>query len=420
MLPYQSPIKPYQASTSDVPVPSPSKISKLPISLHGLFGEANSLDDPISLPFIVQSPPCGSSYGSKNSPSPHKSPGSVVNSHQQPVLLSELTDCSLLESNQINGIYQKNTLCSYVSTYDNRRCTNSATANCNNGKTYCGKHLHVVNNPPVHIAANVRGQLKKAEQLHKKIAPMSYSPCITKLSFQHVEEPQSITLNSLNEGPYLTSASDKDTSVIDLTDSSYSYIPTRGEEVRVNKSTHSHPSVNNKTQSNIGSTARSNYHSSPSISFTPKVLSRPKHPAVSMDGDVLQAVVDLLNQNHDQLTSKQQIELLNSLGVAVATIQSPAQSSTDIPYRTTYCNQTTKPSNYTTQSMASMRRKVIPVTQTTVSGTLPSPSCQSKTAQKLPPVIVNAVSTVNTPTKPELGTKRPNSEPIEKPQNKKR
>lgn len=42
-----------------------------------------------------------------------------------------------------------------------------------------------------------------------------------------------------------------------------------------------------------------------------------------MDKDVLQAFVDFLNQNHDRLTLKQQLSLLNSLGVAVATVKNP-------------------------------------------------------------------------------------------------
>ena len=42
-----------------------------------------------------------------------------------------------------------------------------------------------------------------------------------------------------------------------------------------------------------------------------------------MDKDVLQAFVDFLNQNHDRLTPKQQLSLLNSLGVAVATVKNP-------------------------------------------------------------------------------------------------
>jgi len=42
-----------------------------------------------------------------------------------------------------------------------------------------------------------------------------------------------------------------------------------------------------------------------------------------MDRDVLQAFVDFLNQNHDKLTPKQQLNLLNSLGVSVATVKNP-------------------------------------------------------------------------------------------------
>ena len=46
-----------------------------------------------------------------------------------------------------------------------------------------------------------------------------------------------------------------------------------------------------------------------------------------MDRDVLQAFVDFLNQNHDRLTPKQQLSLLSSLGVAVATVKNPEDFS---------------------------------------------------------------------------------------------
>ena len=52
---------------------------------------------------------------------------------------------------------------------------------------------------------------------------------------------------------------------------------------------------------------------------------RGRGSAVTVNGEVLRAVVELLNQNEGGLTTKQQIKLLNSLGVIVATVKNPVE-----------------------------------------------------------------------------------------------
>nr|XP_002120342.1 uncharacterized protein LOC100181186 isoform X2 [Ciona intestinalis] len=408
MLPYQSPIKSFQVTASGNEVDSPSKINKIPISLHGLFGETNSLDDSISLPFVVQSPPCGSSI--KKSPSsPSKSSSSIVTGHHQPVLLSELTDVSLLEE-QIKGIYHKNTICSFVSPYDNRRCTNSANVKRGLGKSYCSKHLYLTS-----PSSEFRDlQTKKTDKFSNKVT--TQSSCVTKLSYQTLDdnESPSITLNSLNDIPYFNSSISR--AGIDLSDSGYQtqHVDPRneGKIVKIKNQ----QAAMNQTSSTAGLCSYQNNFSNPTISVTPKVLSRPKHPAMAMDGDVLQAVVDLLNQNHDKLTSKQQIELLNSLGVTVATIQSPLHNSSDATCRTTYCNQNTKPSNLSNQSSAVCHKptKMLPVNH------VPSSTTRQNTASVLKTLNSKENDTQSSLVKAETGVKRPTSEIVENVQSKKR
>ncbi|XP_078495486.1 uncharacterized protein LOC100181186 [Ciona intestinalis] len=407
MLPYQSPIKSFQVTASGNEVDSPSKINKIPISLHGLFGETNSFDDSISLPFVVQSPPCGSSI--KKSPSsPSKSSSSIVTGHHQPVLLSEFTDVSLLEE-QIKGICHKNTICSFVSPYDNRRCTNSATVKCGLGKSYCSKHLYLTS-----PSSELRDlQTKKTDKFSNKVT--TQSPCVTKLSYQTLDdnESSSITLNSLNDIPYFNSSIIR--AGIDLSDSGPTQHGDPRNEGKVVKIKNQQTAMN-QTSSTAGLCSYQNHFSNPTISVTPKVLSRPKHPAMAMDGDVLQAVVDLLNQNHDKLTSKQQIELLNSLGVTVATIQSPLHNSSDASCRTTYCNQNTKPSNLSNQGSAVRHKptKMSPVNHVSSSTTRQNTTSVLKTLNSKEN---DAQSSL---VKAETGVKRPTSEIVENVESKKR
>ncbi|XP_076824333.1 uncharacterized protein LOC143470231 isoform X1 [Clavelina lepadiformis] len=328
MYSFNSPIKSHM-ETPGIDTVSPTKGTRVSISLNGLFGEAGGLDDHLPASLSVQSPPCGSGHLKSIQTSPYKSQTGLFNGGQQPILLSELAEFS--PHNRNCSPFYGNTLCSYVSPHDNSRCTNLAAATCGIGKSFCRNHLELPK--PGEITVNGIPQKSSTnfavhpQQLNERYLTADRSQVLVNGSTCPGTKPgnmQGITLNTLNGG------------FTDTLPRRNSVAPKLGGGKGIDKPDSRSVGVSqNSAASSIAVPV--SLFSNPSLVTDSNRLTKEKKIQASMnvpqstaggntfamDGEFLQAFVDFLNQNQDRLTAKQQIELLNSLGVTVATVKNP-------------------------------------------------------------------------------------------------
>nr|CAB3262640.1 uncharacterized protein LOC100181186 [Phallusia mammillata] len=283
MLPFNSPPAPSQSSSDSAVSDGLLFPKNTRLSLNGLFGESTGIDEPMPSTFaIYPSPPPGShAFGRHHLTSPSKSPTNVMLGAQQSILLSDLAETNT------NANFYQNILCSYVSDYDNRRCTNPAVEN-----RFCPKHaqLSTIHFPTSSNSfSNPQFSCNETQTFQSKGVDLFDGNMLA-------PQTPSVVCNQQKHGVGQTypSSSDPCPSVV-MVDTSPS---------------------NNHHQ--IKKALKFNKNKQTSIS---------NNQPTPINSEVLRTVVDMLNRNRSGLTTKQQIKLLNSLGVIVATVKNPAELS---------------------------------------------------------------------------------------------